>query len=81
MSCLIQGNEWDYVILSTVRSVPKWKIEEMPPPKWRSEHIGSVGDPHQTNVALTRAKHGLVIIGEIKTRSCNYLSEYTCISS
>ena len=61
----LTGNEWNYVILSTVRSLPSEEIERKPIGKWFSEHLGVVGDPHQINVALTRAKHGLIIVGEI----------------
>ena len=40
------------------------EIELRPVGRWYSEHLGVVGDPHQINVALTRAKFGLVIIGK-----------------
>jgi len=59
----VSGNEWDYVILSTVRSLPQHKIDPHPTGQWRGEHIGFVGDEHQINVAITRAKKGLIIIG------------------
>jgi hypothetical protein len=47
-----QGSEWDYVILSAVRTRSSGK------------HLGILSDPHVLNVALTRAKFGLVIIGD-----------------
>lgn len=32
--------------------------------QWLASHLGFLIDERQMNVALTRAKHGLVIIGE-----------------
>ena len=58
------GGEWDFVILSLVRSLPKEQIEHWPSARWLGEHLGFLTDEHQMNVALTRARRGLCIIGK-----------------
>lgn len=58
-----QGSEWRYVIISTVCSLPSEEIPLEPDGAWFSKHVGFVGDPNQINVAITRAKEGLCIIG------------------
>eukprot|EP00931_Biecheleriopsis_adriatica_P033550 TRINITY_DN19479_c0_g1_i1.p1 TRINITY_DN19479_c0_g1~~TRINITY_DN19479_c0_g1_i1.p1 ORF type:complete len:1505 (-),score=233.72 TRINITY_DN19479_c0_g1_i1:143-4630(-) len=50
-----QGNEWDYVILSTVRSAPGG--------------LGALEDEHLLNVALTRARRGMCVLGTPATLS------------
>ena len=57
------GSEWDYVILSLVRSLGKDEIDAEPSLYWLREHLGFLTDEHQMNVGLTRARKGLCIIG------------------
>ncbi|KAM6927872.1 LOW QUALITY PROTEIN: 3'-5' exoribonuclease HELZ2-like [Xenentodon cancila] len=66
-----QGSEWRYVILSTVCSLPSQEIVNEPDGSWLSKNIGFVGDPNQINVAITRAKEGLCIIGNQKLLKCS----------
>ena len=57
------GSEWDYVILSLVRSLNKDDFEPEPSMYWLREHLGFLTDEHLMNVGLTRARKGLCIIG------------------
>ncbi|XP_074529198.1 3'-5' exoribonuclease HELZ2-like [Halichoeres trimaculatus] len=66
-----QGSEWRYVIISTVCSLPREKIESEPDGSWLSKNVGFVGDPNQINVAITRAKDGLCIIGDQELLNCS----------
>nr|XP_054606610.1 helicase with zinc finger domain 2 isoform X3 [Nothobranchius furzeri] len=66
-----QGSEWCYVIVSTVVSLPNKDIVKDPDGAWFSKHIGFVGDPNQINVAITRAKEGLCIIGNQNLLRCS----------
>lgn len=59
-----QGSEADFIVLSTVRSLAKRELMEKPSRKWMRNQLGFVADEHQMNVALTRARHGLVIVGD-----------------
>ena len=62
------GSEFDFVIFSTVRSMPhriiKSKAAVQADRVWIREHLGFITDHHQICVAITRAKYGLVIVGE-----------------
>ncbi|KAH3696710.1 hypothetical protein DPMN_084186 [Dreissena polymorpha] len=66
-----QGGEWDYVIFSTVRSLPKYKIEKKPTLGWCKYNLGFITDQNQVNVAITRAKKGLVIVGNKHLLRCD----------
>ncbi|XP_064617537.1 3'-5' exoribonuclease HELZ2-like [Liolophura sinensis] len=66
-----QGSEWDYVILSTVRTLPPDEIEPRPTEGWKRRHLGFITDDHQINVAITRAKKGLFIIGDKQLLQCD----------
>ena len=57
------GGEWDFVILSTVRTLPWYKIEERPTRGWKRANLGCITDENEMNVALTRAREGLVVVG------------------
>ncbi|TKS71172.1 PPAR-gamma DNA-binding domain-interacting protein 1 [Collichthys lucidus] len=65
-----QGSEWNYVIISTVCSLPSEKIVKEPDGGWLSKHLGFVDDPNQINVGITRAKEGLCIIGDLELLNC-----------
>ncbi|XP_022109839.1 helicase with zinc finger domain 2-like isoform X2 [Acanthaster planci] len=58
-----QGKEWDYVILSTVRSLPRVEIDEKPSTAWKKRNLGFITDENQINVAITRPRLGLIILG------------------
>ncbi|XP_046355409.2 helicase with zinc finger domain 2-like isoform X1 [Haliotis rufescens] len=66
-----QGGEWDYVIFSTVRSLPHYKIEKNPTRGWCKHNLGFITDANQMNVSLTRARKGLIIIGNSKLLRCD----------
>ena len=62
------GDEYDIVILTTVRSKEVseiWYKQYVQPDRlWLVENLGFLTDDHQINVGITRAKYGLIIIGK-----------------
>ena len=58
------GRECDVVILTTVRSLPEEDIPDHPSHSWVNEKLGFVTSRHLINVAITRAKEALCIIGK-----------------
>ncbi|CAG2249998.1 unnamed protein product [Mytilus edulis] len=66
-----KSGEWDYVVISLVRSLPDYRIEPKPTLGWCKQNLGFITDEHQTNVALTRARKGLIVIGNQKLLKCN----------
>ncbi|XP_013417543.1 helicase with zinc finger domain 2 isoform X2 [Lingula anatina] len=66
-----QGKEWDYAVFSTVCSLPAIRQEHNPTIAWKEEHLGPLADHHMVTVALTRAKKGLIIIGNTGLLECD----------
>jgi len=64
---LSPGNEYGYVILSTVQSQPVKEIRNhdlvQPDHRWLRDHLGFLTDSHKINVGITQAKYGLIVIG------------------
>ncbi|KAJ8039005.1 Helicase with zinc finger domain 2 [Holothuria leucospilota] len=58
-----QGSEWNFVLLSTVRSLPEDEIPSDAGKGWRRKNLGFIEDENQMNVGLTRAMQGLIIVG------------------
>lgn len=57
-----QGSEWDYVILSTVRSSPAGAA---------TGPLGCLADRHLLNVAVTRGRLGIVVLGSPELLKAN----------
>lgn len=70
-----QGSEWRYVIFSTVRSTSAELLDSRPTYSWLRQHLGFLSDPNQINVALTRAKEGLCVLGNPLLLTCSSLWE------
>ena len=49
--------------MSTVRSLPRIEIEDKASTGWKLRHLGFIMDENQMNVALTRARRGLILVG------------------
>ncbi|KAF8380638.1 hypothetical protein HHK36_028127 [Tetracentron sinense] len=71
-----QGREKDYIILSCVRSnehqTTFWTFDDISTSLValsKDEGIGFLNDPRRLNVALTRARYGIVILGNPKVLS------------
>uniref|UniRef100_A0A452SKM2 DNA2/NAM7 helicase-like C-terminal domain-containing protein n=2 Tax=Ursus TaxID=9639 RepID=A0A452SKM2_URSAM len=65
-----QGSEWRYVLVSTVRTCPESDLDQRPTKSWLKKFLGFVVDPNQVNVAITRAKEGLCLIGDHRLLRC-----------
>ncbi|KAK3766568.1 hypothetical protein RRG08_042349 [Elysia crispata] len=64
------GRESDYVILSTVRSMPFDKLERPVSTRWAKEHIGDIADSRMINLAITRTRAALFIFGNKDLLGC-----------
>ncbi|BFZ02836.1 hypothetical protein BsWGS_05875 [Bradybaena similaris] len=57
------GQEAEYVILSTVRALPDTGVQRPPTSMWTRAHFGLLANPKVVNLALTRVKTALFVIG------------------
>ena len=77
------GDEYDIVILTTVRSQKvseiRYKEYVQPDRRWLTENLGFLTDEHQINVGITRARYGLIIIG--KTIRDHYECSVSCLNN
>ena len=73
-SFVITGQECNVVILTTVRSLPEEDIPDHPSHTWVNENLGFLTDEHLMNVAITRAREALCIIGKYQESSTQYIA-------
>jgi len=66
------------VIFSTVRSLPDYNIEKNPTLGWCKHNLGFITDRNQVNVALTRARKGLIIVGKLFLPAKNFVIVLLC---
>ena len=52
--------------------MPVYEIEKKPSIGWKKRNMGFIVDEHQINVALTRARLGLIIVGEFNINKVSY---------
>ena len=91
LSVVVTGRECDVVILTTVRSLLEEDIPDHPSHSWVTDNLGFVTDEHLMNVAITRAKEALCIIGRYygcvlhiwlcRLAACNRILFLTLITS
>ena len=60
----ILGKAFDYVLLTTVRWCPASKIDRVPSIPWKRRRLGDLLEKGFVTMAMTRARKGLVIVGE-----------------
>ncbi len=51
--------------------MPDCDIDSKPTEGWRKKYLGFISDKNQVNVALTRARKGLIIIGNKNLLKCD----------
>lgn len=61
------------MILSTVRALPDTGVQRPPTSKWTRDHLGLLANPKVVNLALTRVKTALFVIGKLCTASNVFL--------
>lgn len=76
--CFLSGQEWENVIVSTVRSLPAHKVEVKSTTEWKNQHLGHLVNRGKVNVSFTRAKKRLIILGEIGKHVKLTMIEWGC---